>query len=90
MYAFQRPPYEVRQVRLGMTMDEAMNRLGMTPLPMLSGGAGGGQVTYVYDWGRLTMHFSLDESRCTELSYYLKSDERWYRAHDDGSFAPST
>jgi hypothetical protein len=86
-YLHGRPPYEVRKVRLGMNYDQVSSLF--SEWPMVSGGAGGGNYSYQFDWGRLNVHFPLHDQACDEVSYYLETEQRWYESQPDGSFQPN-
>ena len=53
----QLPPYEARAVRLGMTMDEVLDRLGATSQFAFTGGFGGNELHYFYGSWRLSITF---------------------------------
>lgn len=54
LYLYRRPPYEVRQVHVGMTLAEGMDCL-QPQKPRHSVGAS--QYDFRYEWGNLRLYF---------------------------------
>ena len=84
LHLYRRPPYEARQIYLGMSYEaaaEALSDPSLTQNPTAS--------TYQLPcaWGELWTRF--ENGRCMEAGYFRYSDSgKWLQLQTDGTYRP--